>query len=53
MELKDIINFDACPLNTSGFRDACRKQLDRDGVLTLPGFLHQTAIDSLVEEAEN
>ena len=53
MELEDIINFDACPLNTSGFRDACRKQLDRDGVLTLPGFLHQTAIESLVEEAEN
>ncbi|MBT6416246.1 HalD/BesD family halogenase [Candidatus Puniceispirillum sp.] len=53
IKLKDIINFDACPLTTSSFRDACRDQLNRDGVLALPDFLHHTAINTLVEEAES
>lgn len=53
MKLEDIINLDACPLSVSGFRDACRNQLDRDGVLTLPDFLRQNAIDALVSEAES
>lgn len=53
MKLEDIINLDACPLSVSGFSDACRNQLDRDGVLTLPDFLRQNAIDALVSEAES
>lgn len=53
MKLADIINLEACPLSNAQFRDCCRDQLDRDGVLTLPGFLHQTAIDTLVKEAES
>ena len=53
MKLEDIINLDERPLSVSGFRDACRNQLDRDGVLTLPDFLRQNAIDALVSEAES
>ena len=53
MKLEDIINLDACPLSVSDFRDACRNQLDHDGVLTLPDFLRQNAIDALVSEAES
>ena len=53
MALEDIINLDACPLSDIDFRNSCRNQLDRDGVLTLPNFLRQTAINTLVAEAES
>ena len=52
-KLDDIIDFDACPIDCPDFRDSCRDQLDRDGVLTLPDFLHQNALNTLVKEAED
>ena len=47
-----VIDLSACPLGDDGFIAACRDRLDRDGVLTIPGFLQEAARLELVAEAE-
>ena len=51
-DIDEVIDLSACPLGDAGFITACRNQLDRDGVLTIPGFLRETARRNLVAEAE-
>ena len=51
-DIDEVIDLSACPLGDTGFITACRNQLDRDGVLTIPGFLQETARQALVAEAE-
>jgi hypothetical protein len=50
--LSDIIDFSACPVSNPLFVRQCSARLASDGVLTLPGFLRDDAIDMLVAEAE-
>lgn len=50
--LDRIIDQRACPLADGDFITACRRRLDEDGVVTIPGFLRPQAIADLVAEAE-
>ena len=50
--LNSIVDLDTYPIEDPGFGEECLKNLDTDGVLTLPGFLRQDAIEQLVQEAE-
>ena len=52
MSVARVIDLAACPLEDAGFISDCREQLDRDGVVTIPGFLHEEAVAALVAEAE-
>ena len=40
------------PLSSSSFSDQCRDVLDRDGVLTLEGFIRQDRLSSMTDAAE-
>ena len=51
-DIDKVIDLSACPLADEGFITACRDQLDRDGVVTIPGFLREAAREALVAEAE-
>ena len=51
-DIDKVIDLSACPLGDEGFITACRDQLDRDGVVTIPGFLREAARKALVAEAE-
>ena len=48
-----VIDLAACPLTDDSFIESCRLQLDRDGVVTIPGFLREQAVADLVSEAES
>jgi hypothetical protein len=50
--LDSIVDLAACPLDDADFGDSCAAILAHDGVLTLPGFLKNSAITRLVAEAE-
>ena len=50
--LDTVIDTDACPLDDDGFIDACHRRLQRDGVITIPGFLRPDVVSALVTEAE-
>ena len=52
MALSDFIDFSSCPVWDLAFTRQCAARLESDGVLTLPGFLQDDAIDMLVAEAE-
>ena len=49
--LNTLINLQAHPLAGAEFIDACRQQLDRRGVVALPGFLRPQILEQLVQEA--
>lgn len=51
-DIGEVIDLSACPLGDEGFITGCREQLDQDGVVTIPGFLRETARQALVAEAE-
>lgn len=51
-DIDEVIDLSACPLGDDNFISACRDQLDRDGVLTIQGFLREQARRDLVAEAE-
>ncbi|HEU4826290.1 MAG TPA: 2OG-Fe(II) oxygenase [Dongiaceae bacterium] len=52
MDLDPVVDLKAYPLGEQAFRAACRERLDRDGVLVLPRFLTQQAIESIRREGE-
>lgn len=52
MSVARVIDLAACPLEDAGFISGCRAQFDQDGVVTIPGFLHEEAVAALVAEAE-
>ncbi|NDA08055.1 MAG: 2OG-Fe(II) oxygenase [Alphaproteobacteria bacterium] len=51
-DLEYWIDEERHPLSSSAFCDQCRDLLDRDGVLTLDGFIRQDRIASMIGAAE-
>ena len=50
MALESIIDTDAYPIGDPDFRARCRADLDRDGVLVMPGFLAPDAVETVRRE---
>ncbi len=50
--LNDIINTERYVISDHGFQAECKAQLDKHGVLVVPDFLTQQAVESLVHEGE-
>jgi len=50
MTLQHIVDLGLFPLGKPAFRATCKKTLDRDGVLAMPGFLLPRAIDQVRAE---
>ena len=50
MALETIIDTQAFPIGERGFRARCRADLDRDGVLVMPGFLLPDAVETVRRE---
>ncbi|EFL89336.1 hypothetical protein [Ahrensia sp. R2A130] len=53
MNFDQIINIATHPLDDQAFQNACRKVLDDNGVLVLPGFLTAHALSELQQEARD
>ena len=51
--LDKIINPNKYNLRDTEFSKKCQRKLSRDGVLTLPNFLEDRALEELIVEAEN
>ena len=51
-DLAAIIDMSICPIGDDTFIANCRDQLERDGVITIPGFIRPEALAALVAEAE-
>ena len=47
-----IINLELYPIEQSTFRSRCKKKLDEQGVLVLPGFLTPEAVAQIAAEGE-
>ena len=50
--LAEIVDFECFPLQSNDFRAACKRTLDDDGVLVMPGFLKPDAIADIQREGE-
>lgn len=50
MDLNQIIDLNAYPIDDPDFRAECREKFDRDGVLAMPGFVTDPAIDAIRDE---
>ena len=50
--LSDVVDLSAYPLRDPALLERCRAAFDRDGVLTLKGFLRPVALIDLVKEAQ-
>ena len=51
-ELSSVVNKNKNPLSDCYFISECKKTLDIEGALVLPGFLNRTAVESINKEAE-
>jgi len=51
-KLNDIMDLDQYPLGDDVFRQDCKRTLDKEGALVLPGFLRPDAIESVRLEGE-
>lgn len=50
MKLSDIVDLTIYPIGDTAFRAVCRKQIDEYGVLEMPGFVQQLAVQSMHDE---
>ena len=50
MELNEIIDLEAFPIDDAEFRAACKKQFEDAGVFVMPGFVRKNAIDTVRDE---
>lgn len=50
MELHDIVDLKAFPIDDAGFRAACKKEFDETGVFVMPGFVQKDAIEVVRDE---
>ena len=50
-DVNRYIDMDAHAINTEEYRDACKAQLDTNGVLQLNGFLRPETLTQLIAEA--
>lgn len=50
MDLHDIIDMNAFPIEDAKFRSACKKEFDETGVFVMPGFVQKQAIDAVRDE---
>lgn len=48
--LRQVIRLDQFPVYDEDFRASCRGALDQDGLLVLPGFLTDEALDAVRAE---
>ena len=52
MTLSKIIDTSSFPLTDPAFLDRCKAELDKNGVLVLPGFVTEAALNDLQDEAK-
>ena len=52
MQIETIVDKELYPIENPEFQDQCKRELDNQGVLVLPGFLTSDAVASVVEEGE-
>ena len=52
IDLAAVIDMSTCPIGDDAFIASCLDQLDRKGVITIPGFIQPEALTGLVAEAE-
>lgn len=50
MELNEIIDLEAFPIDDAEFRAACKKQFEDAGVFVMRGFVRKNAIDTVRDE---
>ena len=50
MELHDIVDLNAFPIDDADFRAACKREFDETGVFVMPGFVQKRAIDAIRDE---
>lgn len=50
--LADVIDLEQYPLHNDNFRTECKRALDENGVLVMPGFLKPAAVASIQREGE-
>ena len=51
--LENIANLQRYPLHKAEFRDRCRGELNTEGALVMPQFLHPSAVESIRQEGES
>lgn len=52
MELNDIIDLGKFPIESKKFMQDCKKELDKNGVLVMPGFMQEQAVNLVKQEGE-
>jgi len=52
-ELHRYIDMEAHAINTLGYRNACKSELDTSGVLKLDGFVRPETLQHLIAEADD
>ena len=52
-EVNRYIDMDVHALNSAEYREACKAQLDTNGVLQLGGFLRPDTLTQLIAEADD
>lgn len=50
MELREIVDLKAFPIEDAAFRAACKKEFDETGVFMMPGFVQKDAIATVRDE---
>ena len=53
MDFRRIVDIEKFPILDQDFRSTCRSDLNSNGVLVMPGFLTQEAIESVKRESES
>jgi len=51
--LEELVDLKKHPIHVQSYRKQCKRTLDLDGVLTLPGFLNSHTISSIVDEGND
>ena len=50
--LDEFVNIDDCPITESSFVSECKRSLEENGALIIPGFLKEEALRTLTAEAK-
>ena len=53
MNLNELVDLNTFPIAVPGFRAACKKEFDENGVFVMPGFVVPEAINSIRDEGES
>ncbi len=52
MKLQDIVDFSQFDITSRDFQENCRKTLEKDGALVLPGFMQPAAVEDVRTRSE-